>query len=109
MAMLGRRRRLGCQAPRRQLRSARDRRGRRILARLGRLWESYVYRVAEYRDLGDWVLTVSDVRARGRDGIAVAMRSYQDWGIRHGKITTMRACTSEAEALATIDTSGREE
>src|SRR4051812_48282189 len=35
------------------------------------LWESYVYRLVEYRDLGDWVLTVSDVRARGRDGIDV--------------------------------------
>ena len=41
------------------------------------LWQSYLYRVAEYRDLGDWVLTVSDVTARGRDGIAVTLRSFK--------------------------------
>jgi hypothetical protein len=66
------------------------------------LWETYVYRVAECRDLGDWVLTVSDVRARGRDGIDVTLRSFQAWEIRDGKITTMRAYTSEDEALATV-------
>lgn len=73
------------------------------------LWESYVYRVVEYRDLGDWVMTVSDVHARGRSGIDVEMRSFQAWGVRSGKIATMRACTSEGEALAAIDTARLEE
>jgi hypothetical protein len=67
------------------------------------LWESYVYRVAEYRDLGDWVLSVSDVCARGRDGIHVELRSFQAWGVRRGKITAMRGDTSEAGALAKIE------
>ena len=70
------------------------------------LWESYVYRVVEYRDLGDRVLTVSDVRARGRDGIDVALRSFQAWYVREGKIATMRACTSEGEALGTVEGAG---
>lgn len=73
------------------------------------LWQSYLYRVAEYRDLGDWVLTVSDVTARGRDGISVTLRSFQSWEIRHGKITTMRAFTSEAEAIAAIPAADSEE
>jgi len=29
-------------------------------------WESYVYEMREYRDLGDWVLTVGDARAGSR-------------------------------------------
>jgi hypothetical protein len=68
------------------------------------LWESYVFHVLEYRDLGDWVLTVTDVRARGRNGIELDMRSYQVWRVRKGRIVTMRACTTESDALATVET-----
>src|SRR5438874_12526667 len=33
------------------------------------VWESYVYEMREYRDLGDWVLTINDARVQGREGI----------------------------------------
>jgi hypothetical protein len=39
-------------------------------------WESYVYRMVEYRDLGEWILAPTDVRARGRGGIPVEMRVF---------------------------------
>jgi SnoaL-like domain len=62
-------------------------------------WESYVYRVSEYRDLGEWILTPVDVRATGRGGIPVKMRSFQMHRIRDGKIETVRAFGSERAAL----------
>jgi ketosteroid isomerase-like protein len=64
------------------------------------LWESYAYRIVEYRDLGDWVLVPSDVEARGRNGIPVEMRVFQIFRVREGKIATMRGFLTEEEALA---------
>ncbi len=62
-------------------------------------WESYIYRVVEYRDLGDWVLTQTDLRARGRGGIPVEMHTFVLWRVRDGKIAVYRVFPSEAEAL----------
>jgi ketosteroid isomerase-like protein len=62
-------------------------------------WESYVYRMLDYRDLGEWVLTPADVQARGRGGIAVEMRVFHLWQVRNGKIAVMRAFLREDEAL----------
>jgi ketosteroid isomerase-like protein len=62
-------------------------------------WESYIYRQLEYRDLGDWVLVPADVRARGRGGIAVEMRTFQLYQVREGKVAVYRAFLSEQEAL----------
>ncbi len=65
-------------------------------------WESYVYRVKEYRDLGSWVLTLADIKAVGRGGIPVEMRMFQIWQVRDGRVTVMRALPSEAEALEAV-------
>jgi ketosteroid isomerase-like protein len=62
-------------------------------------WKSYVYRVVEYRDLGDWVLTPVDVRASGPEGIPVEMRLFQVWRVRDGKVAAQRAFLSEQAAL----------
>jgi ketosteroid isomerase-like protein len=64
-------------------------------------WESYVYRIIEYRDLGDWILTRSAVRARGR-GIPVEMLTFELWQVRDGKIAIYRAFLSEQEALEAV-------
>ena len=66
------------------------------------VWESYVYEMREYRDLGDWVLTVNDARARGRGGIAVEGRGFQIWKVRDGKIVIVRLFRSEADALEVV-------
>jgi hypothetical protein len=71
-------------------------------AEWGGVWESYVYPNSEYRDLGDWVLTPTDVRARGRGGIPVEMRAFQLWQVRDGKVAALRAFLSEREALETL-------
>ena len=63
------------------------------------VWESYVYEIREYRDLGDWVLTVNDVRVRGREGIPLEARAAQLWKVRDGKIVIVRVLLSEAQAL----------
>jgi hypothetical protein len=64
------------------------------------VWESYVYEMREYRDLGDWVLTVHDLRARGRGGIPVEIRAAaQLWKVRDGKIAVVRVFGSATEAL----------
>jgi ketosteroid isomerase-like protein len=65
-------------------------------------WESYVYRVKEYRNLGSWVLTLADVKAVGRGGIPVEMQVFQMWQVRDGKVSVMRAFLSEAEALEAL-------
>ena len=62
-------------------------------------WESYVYRVIEYRDLGEWVLSIVEVRAEGRGGIPLTMRTFELRGIRDGKIAVCRIFGSEQVAL----------
>jgi hypothetical protein len=63
------------------------------------VWESYVYRMLEYRDLGDWVFTPTAFKGRGRGGIAVEARVFQMWQVRDGKIAVLRAFLTEQEAL----------
>ena len=65
-------------------------------------WESYVYRILEYRDLGDWVLTPTAFEARGRGGIEVEGRLFQVWQVRDGKIAVLRAFLTEQEALEAV-------
>jgi len=63
------------------------------------LWESYVYRMVEIREVDGWILTPTDVRARGRDGIELEMRVFQLWRVRDGRVVVMRAFLTEEEAL----------
>ena len=62
-------------------------------------WDSYVYRVVEYRDVGEWVLASVDVRARGRGGIPVEMRAFEIRSVRDGKIAVSKVFATEAQAL----------
>ena len=62
-------------------------------------WESYVYRILEYRDLGEWVLIRGEVHATGRDGIPVEVRPFEIRSVRDGKIAVTRVFGTEAEAL----------
>jgi ketosteroid isomerase-like protein len=66
------------------------------------VWDSYTYRQLEYRDLGDWVLARADVKARGRAGIAVQMRTFQLYRVREGKVAVCRVFLSEKEALKAV-------
>ena len=65
------------------------------------VWQSYVYEMREYRDLGDWVLTINDLRVRGREGTFEA-RAAQLWKVRDGKIVIVRVFLSETEALKAV-------
>ncbi len=56
-------------------------------------------RPTEYRDLGDWVLVETEARAQGRGGIPVAMRVFELYQVRDGKIVVYRSFFSEQEAL----------
>ena len=62
-------------------------------------WESYVFRPTVYRDLGDWVLVETEARAQGRGGIPVAMRVFELYQVRDGKIVVYRSFFSEQEAF----------
>jgi hypothetical protein len=66
------------------------------------VWESYAFRTVEYRDLGDWILTPVDVRARTRAGMNVEMRIFQAWQVRDSKIAVQRAFVTEQEALEAV-------
>jgi SnoaL-like domain len=65
----------------------------------GGTWERYVYRVLEYRDLGDWVLTPIELEGRGRGGIPVSMTVFQLWHVRDGKVDVLRVFPSEDDAV----------
>jgi ketosteroid isomerase-like protein len=62
-------------------------------------WDRYTYRVVEYRDLGEWVLAVIDLQARGRGGIPVETRTFEIRRVRDGKVAVCRVFSSEQEAL----------
>jgi ketosteroid isomerase-like protein len=66
------------------------------------VWDSYVVRILEYRDLGDWVMTPAEVHAVGRNGIAVDLRFFQVWQMRDGKIAVVRLFPSERRALEAL-------
>jgi hypothetical protein len=63
------------------------------------VWESYTIRILDYRDLGDWVMTVNDIRARGRDGIALEIINFQLWQVRDGKVARVQIHFDERSAL----------
>jgi SnoaL-like domain len=65
------------------------------------VWSSQVYHMREYRDMGDWVLTVADVHATAR-GYSVEPQIFQIWQVKDGKVVLMRAFLSEADALSAI-------
>jgi ketosteroid isomerase-like protein len=66
------------------------------------MWSSYVYRVVEYRDLGDWVLTPMRVEGEGRDSVTVGLLVFQMWLVRDGRIAVMRAYHDEAAAFEAV-------
>jgi ketosteroid isomerase-like protein len=67
------------------------------------VWERYVFTTVELRDLGDWVLNVADVHARGRQGIDVEMRVFELARVRDGKIAVYYAgFRSEHAALKAV-------
>ena len=67
------------------------------------VWRSYVYRILEYRDLGDWVMTPQHVSAVGRDEIPLEMKNAQLWQVRDGKVARVRVFFSEQEALDAVE------
>jgi ketosteroid isomerase-like protein len=69
-------------------------------------WESYTIRILEYRDLGDWVMTLNDIRARGRDGIPLELTNFQLWQVREGKVTRVRIFFDERTALEAVAPEG---
>jgi hypothetical protein len=66
------------------------------------VWESYVFRPLEYRDLGDWVLAAVEAQARGREGIELELRVFELYQVRGGKIVAHVSSFSEREALEAV-------
>jgi ketosteroid isomerase-like protein len=63
------------------------------------VWESYTIRIVDYRDLGDWVMTVNDIRARGRDGISLETTNFQLWQVRDSKVARVKIFFDEPSVL----------
>ena len=70
-------------------------------------WESYTVRVLAYQDLGDWVMTTNDIRARGRDGIELGITNYQLWQVRDEKVVRVRIFFDESSAFAAARSASR--
>jgi hypothetical protein len=61
----------------------------------------------EYQDPGGRVLTVHDVRARGRGGIPVEKRAAARlWKVGDGKLSVARVFGSAADALRAVGLQG---
>jgi hypothetical protein len=71
----------------------------RMWAQWVEVWESYAYRMVEYRDFGEWVFALADVRAKGRGGIPVEMRTFEMRRVRDGKLAVVKISRSERDAL----------
>jgi ketosteroid isomerase-like protein len=67
------------------------------------VWQSYTIRILDYRDLGHWVMTVNDIRARGRDGISLEISNFQLWQVRDGKVSRVRIFFDEPAALRAVE------
>ena len=64
-------------------------------------WESFRFEATEIRDLGDRVLVLADVRARGRaSGAEVADRWAWIIELSDGKAASLRGFVDQREALA---------
>jgi ketosteroid isomerase-like protein len=66
------------------------------------VWQSYTIRILEYRDLGDWVMTVNDIHAVGRDGIPLELTNVQMWQVRDGKIARVRIFFDTPEEVEAV-------
>ena len=63
-------------------------------------WENYVYKTAEYRDMGDSVLTKTKFETRPLGGtMTVKTTVFQLWEVREEKVAACRVFLSESEAL----------
>ena len=67
-------------------------------------WRSFTYEIDEHRDLGDdEVLTITRVRAVGRDGIDVEMAGFELRRVEAGLIASWELFISERDALRVIE------
>jgi SnoaL-like protein len=77
--------------------------GLRELAVWWSLWVAafsrHEYKNVKYAQVGDWVLTVSEVDAHSCDK-HIKRHAVQLWHVRDGKVTSMRAFKSEDDARA---------
>jgi hypothetical protein len=62
-------------------------------------WETYIYEVVEYRDLGDWVLTQIAYRVRSRSGVLVKDHGYNLWQVKDTRVRVNRGFATEEDAL----------
>ena len=63
-------------------------------------WDTYITRAVDYREVGDAVISESEIDATGPDGIPVKMRVFLVWTVRDGKVASSRTFLSEADAVA---------
>jgi uncharacterized protein len=63
-------------------------------------WDSFQFKATEFRDLGDRVLVLGDVRGRGRvSGVEVADRWAWIIELRAGRAVRLRGFLDQSEAL----------
>jgi ketosteroid isomerase-like protein len=76
---------------------------RQFFSDVAQSWESFRFEATDFRDLGDRVLVLGDVRARGRvSGVEVDDR----WGwiveLREGRAASLRGFLDQGEALEAV-------
>jgi ketosteroid isomerase-like protein len=73
------------------------------------VWEEFTIEAEEIRDLGDHVLVLGQVHAKGREGVVFEHSLDAVWEFRDGKVATGRSYLDREEALrAAADASGQE-
>jgi ketosteroid isomerase-like protein len=82
---------------------------REFFKELQEVWEEFRLEPEEYRDLGDHVLVLAKVHAKGRGGVVFDQSLDSVWEMRDGKIARGRSYLSREAALrAAAEVAGRE-
>ncbi len=72
---------------------------RKFFSDLDEVWEEFEMKPEEFKDLGDHVLVLSQVRATGKTGVVMEQSLDGLWEIREGKLAIGRSYLNREEAL----------
>lgn len=75
---------------------------RKYFEDVARVWDELEVIPHEYREMGDHVVALGRVYARGADGLVVDAPAGWVWELRAGKIVSGRVYTSREQALEAV-------
>jgi uncharacterized protein len=81
---------------------------RKLADHVSKPWEQFTLEPDRFIDLGEQVLVLSHINARGRDGLEVQLPFAHLWTVRDGLVVRMDAFSGHEEALEAVGLSGQD-